>query len=172
MIFTLLPIAAIAVAAIYIGSWRAGVRRRNEQSWDSLLARLRPDCSARALSDHFLWEEGLNATPEENWRRIRGANGLWAIYENARVMLEMADYAARNCDTIDRDLIETLRSDAMHIRVCVLMALAQYAFCQVNVRICVNALRAASMYTGMTARMNQLLQQNAMGMVPDFVAAM
>ncbi|MGA3262614.1 MAG: hypothetical protein ABSC47_01055 [Terracidiphilus sp.] len=172
MIFTLLPIAAIAVVAIYIGSWRAGVRRRNAQTWDSLLARLRPDCSARELSDHFLWNEGLNATPEENWRRIQGAHGLWTIYENARVMLEMADYAARNCDTIDRDLIETLRSDAMHIRVCVLMALVQYAFCQVNERICVNAFRAATMYTGMAARMNQLLQQNAMGMVPDLVAAM
>jgi hypothetical protein len=36
----------------------------------------------------------------------------------------------------------------------------------------VNAFRAASMYTGMAARMTQLLQENAAIVVPDFVAAM
>jgi hypothetical protein len=36
----------------------------------------------------------------------------------------------------------------------------------------VNAYRAASMYTGMAARMTQLLQEHAAVMVPDFVAAM
>jgi hypothetical protein len=36
----------------------------------------------------------------------------------------------------------------------------------------VNAFRAASIYTGMAARMTQLLQDNAAVMVPDFVAAM
>jgi hypothetical protein len=36
----------------------------------------------------------------------------------------------------------------------------------------VNAFRAASMYTGMAARMTQLLQAHAAVMVPDFVAAM
>ena len=48
--------------------------------------------------------------------------GLWVMYQNARTMLEMADFAAKNSDTVDRLLIETLRSDAMQIRVCVLMA--------------------------------------------------
>src|ERR1700690_1831620 len=115
MLFPLLQIAAIAVVAIYLGRWRAGVHRRNTQSWESLLSRLRPDWSARELSDHFLWKEGLNSTPEETWTRIQGAHGLWAIYQNARVMLEMADYASRSCSSVDRELVETLRSDAMQI---------------------------------------------------------
>jgi len=55
-----------------------------------------------------------------------GSKGLWVMYQNARTMMEMADYAAKNSDTVDRLLLETLRSDAMQIRVCVLMALAQY----------------------------------------------
>lgn len=168
----LLQIAAIAVVAFYLGRWRAGVRRRNAQSWESLLSRLRPDWSARELSDHFLWKEGLNSTPEETWTRIQGAHGLWAIYQNARVMLEMADYASRSCSSVDRELVETLRSDAMQIRVCVLMALCQYAFSQAGEGVRVNAFRAASMYTGMAARMTQLLQENAAMVLPDFVAAM
>ncbi len=172
MILTLLQIAAIAIVAVYLGRWRASVCRRNAQSWDSLLARLRPDWSARELSDHFLWKEGLCATPEETWRRIQGANGLWAMYQNARVMLEMADFAARNSDSVDCLLLETLRSDAMQIRVCVLMALAHYAFSKASEGVRVNAFRAASIYTGMAARMTQLLQENAAVILPDFVAAM
>jgi hypothetical protein len=172
MILPLLQIVAIVGVALYLARWRGGARRRNAQSWNALLARLRPDWSARELSDHFLWKEGLNATPEDAWRRMEGPKGLWVMYQNARVMLEMADYAARNSQGVDRVLLETLRSDAMQIRVCVLMALAQYAFSQASEGVRVNAFRAATMYTGMAARMTQLLQDYAAVIVPDFVAAM
>jgi hypothetical protein len=168
----LIQIASVFSVALYLIRWRAAVSRRNSQSWDSLMARLRPDWSAHQLSDHFLWQEGLSATPEDAWQRMEGPKGLWVMYQNARVMLEMADYAAKNSETVDRLLVETLRSDAMHIRVCVLMALAQYGFTQASEGVRVNAFRAAQMYTGMAARMTQLLQENAAGMVPNFVAAM
>jgi hypothetical protein len=172
MILTVLQIAAIAGVALYLVRWRSSVKRRNKQSWDSLLARLRPDWSARELSDHFLWKEGLSATPEDAWQRMEGPKGLWVMYQNARVMMEMADFAAKNSNNVDRLLLETLRSDAMQIRVCVLMALAQYAFTQASEGVRINAYRAAEMYTGMAARMTQLLQDQAAVIVPDFVAAM
>jgi hypothetical protein len=172
MLFDLLSIAAIAVAAIYLIRWRAGMRRRNAQSWDSLLQRLRPDWNAPALSYRSFGNAGQNATPEEKWKYVQGAHGLWAMYENARVMLEIADYVARNSASVDRELIAALRSDAMQIRVYILRALVQYAFSQVNESICVNAFRAASMYTDMAARTAQLLQVNAGGMIPASVAAM
>ncbi|MGA2653451.1 MAG: hypothetical protein ABSF28_23245 [Terracidiphilus sp.] len=168
----LLELAALGAVALYLGRWRNGIRKRNAQSWESLLARLRPDWSARELSDHFLWKEGLDASPEDAWQRMKGPNGLWVMYQNARVMMEMAEYASRNSDNVDRVLLETLRSDAMQIRVCVLMALGQYAFSQASEGVRVNAFRAASMYTGMAARMTQLLQEHAAVIVPDFVAAM
>jgi len=160
MILIMLQIAVITAIALFLGRWRMAVRRRNAQTWDSLLARLRPDWSARELSDHFLW------------RRMEGPKGLLVMYQNARVMLEMADFADKNSKGMDRLLLETLRSDAMQIRVCVLMALAQYGFTQASEGVRVNAFRAASMYTGMAARMTQLLQNHAAMMVPDFVAAM
>jgi hypothetical protein len=172
MILPLVQIAAIAAIAFYLVRWQIGVRRRNAQTWESLLASLRPDWSARELSDHFLWKEGLSTTPEEAWKRMEGPKGLWAIYQNARVMLEMADFAAKHCEGVDRLLVETLHSDAMQIRVCVLTALAQYAFTQASEGVRVNAFRAASMYTGMAARTTQLLQEHAAVLVPDFVAAM
>jgi hypothetical protein len=165
MVLYLLEFAAVSATAIYLRQWRAGVRRRNEQSWDSLVARLRPDLSARD------WKEASNVTPEEKWNRTGGVQGLWALYVNAGVMMELADYAARNGDMVDRELLGSLRSDAMQIRLSVLMALVKYAFSQVNEGICVNAFRAASMYTEMAARMNQLVQANS-NMVPDFAGAM
>ena len=172
MILPLVQIAALAAIAYYLFRWRMRVRARNAQTWETLLARLRPDWSARELSDQFLWKEGLSATPEDAWRRMEGPKGLWAIYQNAGVMLEMADYAARHCEGVDRLLVETLHSDAMQIRLCVVTALSQYAFTQASEGVRVNAFRAASMYTGMAARMTQLLQEHAAVLVPDFVAAM
>lgn len=172
MILISLQIAAIFGLGFYFIRWRRSVVRRNEQSWDSLLARLRPDWSARELSDQFLWKEGLNATPADAWQRMEGPKGLLVMYQNAKVMLEMADYAARNSDCVDRLLVETLRSDAMQIRVCVLMALTQYGFSKASEGVRINAFRAATMYTGMAARMTHLLQESVPVLVPDFVAAM
>jgi hypothetical protein len=172
MILIAIQIAAITCLGYYFFRWRRAVRRRNAQSWDSLLARLRPNWSARELSEQFLWKEGLNATPQDAWQRMEGPKGLWVMYQNAQTMMEMADFAAKNSETVDRLLLETLRSDAMQIRVCVVMALAQYGFTRASEGVRINAFRAATMYTGMAARMTQLLQENAPIMVPDFVAAM
>jgi hypothetical protein len=172
MILPLLQVLAFAAVAIYFGHRRAGLRKRNNQSWDSLLSRLRVDWSARELSDNFLWKEGIDATPNDAWQRMEGPNGLWVMYQNSRVMLEMADFAARNNPDVDKLIVETLRSDAMQIRVCVLMCLAQYGFSQASEGVRINAFRAAAMYTGMAARMTELLQNHAAGILPDFVAAM
>src|SRR5437764_11251937 len=113
MILPMLQILGFAAVAYYFSRWRAGLRRRNNQSWDSLLARLRPEWSARELSDQFLWKDELNATPEDAWQRMEGPKGLWVMFQNAHVLMEMADFAARSNSDVDKLLLETLRSDAM-----------------------------------------------------------
>ena len=60
----------------------------------------------------------------------------------------------------------------MQIRVCVLRPWHNMPSRHASEGVRVNAFRAASMYTGMAARMTQLLQEYAAVMVPDFVAAM
>jgi hypothetical protein len=172
MILSLLQVVAAASILLYLVRWRLQVQRRNAQTWESLLARLCPDWSARDLSEHFLWKEGLSTNPEDAWQRMEGPKGLWAMYQNARVMMEMADFAARSGGGVDHLLVETLRSDAMQIRFLVLIALAQYGFSQASEGVRVNAFRAAQMYTGMAARTTQMLQDHAAFVVPDFVAAM
>jgi len=172
MILPLLQLVAFAAVVICLGRWRSSTRRRKDESWDSLLSRLRLDWSARELSDEFLWKEGVNATPADAWQRMEGPKGLWIMYQNARVMLEMANFAARNDASVDREVLETLRSDAMQIRLLVLMALAQYGFTQASEGVRVNAFRTAEIYSCMAARLTALLQNHAAGVLPDFVAAM
>jgi hypothetical protein len=172
MFLPLIQILAIAIAAICFSSWRSAMSRRNEQSWEAIVARMRPDPMAQSLGDESIWNGSMRVTPEEKWHLMRGATGLWTICENARVMLEMADYAARNGSSVDLELLAALRSDAMQIRVCVITALAKYAFSQVNESICVNVTRAAAIYTEMTARTAELLQVNGRSMAPNFVPAM
>jgi hypothetical protein len=176
MLLPLLQIAIVSALLVYFGKWRGSMRRRNTQSWDGLLCQLRSDWSARDLSEQFLWKEGLTATTDDIWQRLDGPRGLWAIFQNARVLLEMADYANRNSlpgsTPINPMVLETLRSDLMQIRLCVLMALGQYALSQATEGVKVNAFRAADLYSSMAARMTALLQDHAAVVLPDFVAAM
>jgi hypothetical protein len=172
MVLTAFQITAIVLAACYLIRWRVGLHQRNALTWDLLLAKLRMDWSARELSEQFLWKEGLAATPQDAWQRMEGPKGLWAMYQNAVVMQDMADFVARNYDGVDSLLIETLHSDCLQIRICVLAALAQYGFSKAGDGVRVNAYRAAAMYSGMAARMTQLMQEHAAVQVPEFVAAM
>src|SRR5271170_802534 len=165
MLLPLLQIAIVTALVVYFGKWRRNMRRRNAQSWDGLLCQLRSDWSARDLSEQFLWKEGLTATTNDIWQRLDGPRGLWAMYQNSRVLLEMADYANRNtmpgAAAIDPMVLETLRSDAMQIRLCVLMALGQYALSKATAGVKVNAFRAADLYSSMAARMTSLIQDHA-----------
>ena len=43
MILLFIQITVVAAVALYLSSWRNRVRRLNAQSWESLMAQLRPD---------------------------------------------------------------------------------------------------------------------------------
>lgn len=171
MLFVLQITVVVAVAA-YLYRWRVGVRRQNAQSWDSILARLRPDWNVATLRDLCVKTGWRNGSLRDKWRHIRDAHGLWAMYQNAGVMLELAAYAARNSDAVDRELLAALHSDAMTIRVCVLKTIAEYAIGTVTEAVTVNALRAESAYAGMVLTMTSLLETNAGEVLPAFVATM
>ena len=165
-------ILALAAVALFLVRWQMGLRKRNAQSWESLLARLQHEGCVHDLNEKFLWKDGLSVTPEDAWQRMEGPKGLWIMYQNARVMQEMADFALRNDPQVDLLLVETLRSDAVQIRLCVLMALTQYGFTQASEGVRVYAFRTAALYSGMAARMTQLLQSHYAGVLPDFIEAM
>jgi hypothetical protein len=83
----------------------------------------------------------------------------------------MADFAAES-SSIDRTLILTLRSDATQIRTCALKTLVQYLGSHASESVRISAFQTASMYTGMAARMTQLIQESGSPALPQFVGAM
>lgn len=169
---TVLQIVAVSLVVGYLGYLRISIGRRKGQSWEALISRLQTGWSGRQLSEHFLWKEGVSSTPDDTWVHIGGMRGLWAMHKNAGVMLQMADYASHHGENVDPELLRTLRSDAMQIRLCTLTTIAQCVFSQASDGVRYNAFRAASMYTGMAARMTQLLEGSASVALPSFVAAM
>lgn len=171
MQFPLFQIAIVAVIAGYSVFWLASQRRRRGQTWESLLTRLHPGLNGRALNEYFPWKEGLSVTPDEVWDGIHGLKGLRTIYRNAQVMLEIADFVSRNYEGADLTLAAALRADAMQVRAMAITTLFQWVLCNTTESVKTNAFRAMSMYTGMTARMTELLQANASIALPAFVAA-
>src|SRR6266536_1331174 len=99
-----LPILVPALVAIYLGHRTTLLHHRNMQSWESLVARLHPK-----------WSVG-------------GERRLWGMFREAGVMLEMADYAERNGTSVDLAIVNTLRRDALRIRIDVLKALVGRAY--------------------------------------------
>lgn len=171
MILWIVQFGAVGLIALYFAWWRFGAHRRNSQTWETLIGKLRHDWDAHSLSEHFPWKEGLSSSPDQIWDQLGGTRGLWVMFQNARVMLEIADYAARHAH-VDQDLLHTIRADATQIRLLALKAIVTYTLNKASDSICINAFQVASAYTGMAARVTQLLQDHAEGALPSFVAAM
>jgi hypothetical protein len=157
----------------YAGRWRLRSQKRAERKWEDILAQLRVnDWGADEVCVQYPWRSGITATAADIWPRIQGPRGLWAMYHNAQVLVELADYAAAHGSGVEAELLHELRSDAFHIRLRVLSALAQYGLYSAGAGARVNALRAADLYSSLAARTTELLQANAAILVPRYVEAM
>jgi hypothetical protein len=86
--------------------------------------------------------------------------------------LEIADFAARNSDAVDPILLQSLRHDAIQIRLHALIAIAQTLWGHANEGVRIQVFSVLSMYTGMASRTAELLQQGSSSVLPQFVAAM
>jgi len=140
----------------------------NRRSWASLVGRLRPDWTTRELNDCFAWDRCIVETPEDIWEVMNGPKGLWVMYCNAGVMLEMVDYTVQHGINVDQDLVDGIRSAACSIRSYALKALGHYAVTYAWDTIYDNAFMAASQYLDVTRRMQELLL--ATGLVEEFMA--
>jgi hypothetical protein len=171
---TILQVLGITLLLGYACWWRHRQTRRRAATWESIIGRLRSNSEFGfdEISERYLYAAGIQATPQDIWPRIDGANGLWAMYTNAGVLMQLADYVAEHANNIPEELIESLRSDAFQVRTAVLMALTKYAFSRSRVAASVNAHRAASAYSGMLAHITTLFQDHSALFFPRFLEAM
>lgn len=173
MTFSLFQILLAVSLLALVGLWRYQQSKRKQRSWDQIVSELRAnDWGLDEVSERYLYRGGINATPSDIWKRIDGARGLWAMYCNAPLLLQLADYAAEHGTDVDETLLEGLRSDAFQIRMCVLMALGKYALSHTTVGASVNAHRATAIYSEMLARLTTLFQDSAGQLFPKYLQAM
>jgi hypothetical protein len=174
MILTLISVVTPAALIAYAVYWRRNQSKLRTADWDSIVSRLRSNSEFNfdEVAERYLYSDGIRATPRDIWSRIDGANGLWAMYTNAGVLMQLADYATEQLQDVPEQLIEELRSDAMQIRIAVVVALAKYGFSRSGVAASVHAHRAATAYSSMLAHMTILFQEHSALYFPRFLEAM
>jgi hypothetical protein len=126
----ILQIAVTAAAVVYLGRWRFRLRQRRRRSLDELLARLIPGWQAPAAGESANAKAGPTLRQADNPARLRD------LYRNAQTMQEIADYALRNIEALDRQsgrgidpaIVEELHRDATYLRFRALGELVRFGF--------------------------------------------
>jgi hypothetical protein len=172
MIVPLLQVILAALLISYAGLWRRQQTRRRARTWDGIVSQLcGNDWGIEEITERFLYKSEVHVTPKDVWHRIQGCKGLWAMYKNAPVLVQLADYAAEHGDGVNPEMLEGLRSDAFQIRICVLLALGQYLFSASSVGAAVNAHRAVATYSAMLVRLTAFIQEYSTSLFPSYLDA-
>jgi hypothetical protein len=172
MILPLLQVILTALLIAYAAFWRRQQTKRRDKSWNGIISQLRGnDWGIEEITERFLYKSEVQVTPKDVWERIQGCKGLWAMYKNSPILVQLADYAAEHGQNVDVEMLEGLRSDAFQIRVCVLLALGQYLFSASSVGAAVNAHRAVATYSAMLFRLTAFIQEYSSSLFPSYLDA-
>ena len=171
----ILPLLQVIVTALLIGYaafWRRQQAQRRAKTWEGITSQLRDnDWGIEEITERFLYKSEVQVTTKDVWQRIHGCKGLWAMYKNSAVLVQLADYAAAHGESVDHQMLEELRSDAVQIRLCVILALGQFLFSASSVAASVNAHRAVSNYSSMMVRLTSFVQEYSTGLFPSYLNA-
>lgn len=123
MIFTLIQLATTSLVAAYLAWSDFALHRRNRRSWESIVARLRPDPDAGGAAGRDFWGDRPHTPSGKPAHQRASRQSLWIQFVNAGVLQEMADFAGRNSNSVDETLLDNLHRDAGYIRIRALIAL-------------------------------------------------
>jgi hypothetical protein len=172
MILPLLQVILAALLVSYAAFWRRQQSRRRAKSWNAIISQLRcNDWGIEEISERFLYKSEVQVTPKDVWQRINGCKGLWAMYKNSPILVQLADYAAEHGDGVNVEMLEGLRSDAFQIRLCVMLALAQYVLSASSVGASVNAHRAVATYSTLMVNLTAFIQEYSTSLFPSYLDA-
>jgi len=129
MILPLIQVILTALLIAYAGFWRRQQMKRRAKSWNAIISQLRcNDWGIEEITERYLYKSEVQVSTKDVWQRISGCKGLWTMYKNCPVLVQLADYAAEHGENVDREMLEGLRSDAIQIRLCVMLALDSMCF--------------------------------------------
>ena len=129
-------IMLVGILLAYLWQCRRSMRRRNRQSPEGLVARLRDYPRAFAREDRSTIAERLAEITEQLRQHPRDSKILWAFFRAAGIVLELIDCVERNGSSehglherapIGSARLGSMRKDAMQIRVSALASLVKCA---------------------------------------------
>ena len=127
-----LQMIIVGILLAYLWHCQRSMRRRNLQSPESLVARLRGYPKVFAPGDRSAIAERLGEITGQLRQHPRDSKTLWAFFRCAGIVLELIDCAERNSSSgqalqkqasIDPALLTAIRKDAMQIRLSALTSL-------------------------------------------------
>jgi hypothetical protein len=124
----------VVLSAVLANLWQCRVymHRRNSSEWGQIAGLIGSVSNMSSLDDWSLWANLMAAEMDRLRRDPRDLRASWTHFRNARIVLEMADYAERNSTPesplVNPMLLVSLRRDAMNIRIYTLIAFAKCAW--------------------------------------------
>jgi hypothetical protein len=172
MLLALIQVILTAFLIGYAILWRRQQAKRRGKSWNAIISQLSGnDWGIEEITERYLYKSEVQVTTKDVWQRIQGCKGLWAMYKNSAVLVQLADYAAEHGEGVDHEMLEGLRSDAVQIRLCVVLALGQYLFSASSVGASVNAHRAVVTYSSMMMHLTAFIQEYSSPLFASYLSA-
>lgn len=168
-----LPLLLLAIVSGYVylaARWNAKRRGSRKLDWQALANDVRSNAEIEELAPNFRWTEMRRFEQDRLWERI-GLRGLWDVYHNAGVYLRMVDFAVASGARLPEKVIEELQSDALQLRLCILLAIAQWMFSR-SVASAVNCNKAVSLYCGIAHRLTITFQECRPDLFPSLMEAL
>ncbi len=170
---TSLPLLLLAFVSGYMylaARWTAKRRHARKLDWDSLANDVRSNAEIEMLVPNFRWTETHSFEQDHLWERI-GLRGFWDIYHNAGVYVRMVDFAVAGGTQLPEKVIEELQSDVLQLRLCVLLAIAQWMLSR-TVANGVNCGKAIQLYCGLAYRLTATIRECRPDLFPSLMEAL
>jgi len=122
-----LQVAVWGALLAYLWRCRAYMYRRSRANWADLIAQLASPSMLEG--DMECGIAGLSPLNHATPMNTPGRRAAWQRFKDARIAMEMADYAERNSvASMDRTTLASIRKDAMQTRISSLEVLAKSLF--------------------------------------------
>lgn len=141
-------------------------------AWDQLTAQLKTHSHLPELNGQFFWLLRESLVPSAGAQNSLSPSELKSMYDNTRLMLDMVNYAAESGGEIDSELLTSLRSDALRIRLHISLALARYASDQARESTVENISEAVTIYRDMVQKTFGLMQTSGNMLAPNLACQM
>ena len=172
MLLSLIQVVVAVLLISYAAFWRRQQVKRHRKNWHEIVNQLQGnDWGLEEITEKYLYKGGIRATTEDIWIASPVATDSWRCIKMHPCWCSLPTMPPHHGEGVDQAMLETLRSDAFQIRLCVMLALAQHVMSASSVGAAVNAHRATTTYSEMLASLTAFIQEHSASLFPSYLDA-